>query len=348
MRGWIVAPVAALIVGLMAAPAHAEPGGRGNDGGDADRPHQAGPESAMSDYKAAKWLSASKSNYTNADRPKSESINKVVVHTTQGSYEGTKSWFRNSKSEVSTHYVIRSSDGEITQMVHEEDIAWHAGNWDVNKHSIGIEHEGYVDKPSKWYTKQMYESSAKLVRSICDRYDIPMDRKHIVGHSEVPKATHTDPGKGWDWDKYMDLIRDGDSDGDEPITLDNDMSTRVQASSSWKTTHLKGDYDADYAYATPVSKSDPLWYKAAIPRTGKYRVEIWYPSGPTFNDRAPYIVRDTGGNRAVYVDQRTGGGAWHSIGTFNLKSGDYPAVAVSRWTSGSGRIAADAVRLIKQ
>ena len=29
-------------------------------------------------------------------------------------------------------------------MVAEQDIAWHAGNWDYNTRAIGIEHEGYA------------------------------------------------------------------------------------------------------------------------------------------------------------------------------------------------------------
>ncbi len=35
------------------------------------------------------------------------------------------------------------------------------------------------------------------------------DRSHVIAHSEIPGATHTDPGSGWDWDRYMDLIDGG-------------------------------------------------------------------------------------------------------------------------------------------
>jgi N-acetyl-anhydromuramyl-L-alanine amidase AmpD len=196
----------ALLAGVQ--PAYAEASGRGNDHGDASRPESDQPETAMADYAGARWEAADKHNYTNAQRPGSDKITMVVIHVMQGSYEGTQAWFQNPKSQVTAHYAIRSSDGQITQMVHESDIAWHAGNWDVNTHSIGIEHEGYIADPKRWFTKAMYESSARLVHDICSRYDIPMDRKHIIGHYEVPGATHTDPGSGWDWDRYMDLVRD--------------------------------------------------------------------------------------------------------------------------------------------
>ncbi|MSQ03814.1 MAG: N-acetylmuramoyl-L-alanine amidase [Myxococcales bacterium] len=161
---------------------------------------------------ANKWVPASTSNYTDGSRA---SVDRVVIHTTQGSYSGTVSWLQNPASSVSAHYVVRSSDGEITQMVQEEDTAWHAGHWDTNVRSIGIEHEGYVDDPGKWYTDAMVRASAALTRDICDRYGIPKDRAHVIAHSEVPgcsspggggSACHTDPGAGWDWTYYMSLV----------------------------------------------------------------------------------------------------------------------------------------------
>jgi MYXO-CTERM domain-containing protein len=130
----------------------------------------------------------------------------VVVHTMQGSYAGTKSWFKNPSAKVSCHYVMRSVDGEVTQMVLDKDKAWHVGS--SNATSIGIEHEGYVDDPAKWYTWETYVSSARLTRWLTTRHGIPVDRDHIVGHVELPNQTHTDPGGGWNWDMYMGLIRD--------------------------------------------------------------------------------------------------------------------------------------------
>lgn len=37
-----------------------------------------------------------------------------MIHVTQGSYAGTISWFKDAAAQVSAHYVIRSSDGQIT------------------------------------------------------------------------------------------------------------------------------------------------------------------------------------------------------------------------------------------
>ncbi|MCA9608845.1 MAG: N-acetylmuramoyl-L-alanine amidase, partial [Myxococcales bacterium] len=153
------------------------------------------------EYPGARWVPASSTNYST----RSASIDRIVIHTTQGSYAGAISWFQNPSANVSAHYVIRSSDGQVTQMVRESLKAWHVGNY--NSRSIGIEHEGYVSDPGRWYTESMYRASAALTRHLCTKYGIPMDRTHIIGHSEAPGATHTDPGSGWDWGRYMDMVR---------------------------------------------------------------------------------------------------------------------------------------------
>lgn len=67
-----------------------------------------------------------------------------IVHMMQGTLEGTDSWFRNPRSEVSAHFGV-GRDGTIYQWVDTEDIAWHAVA--ANPHSIGVEHEGYSGQP---------------------------------------------------------------------------------------------------------------------------------------------------------------------------------------------------------
>ncbi|MFB6214588.1 MAG: N-acetylmuramoyl-L-alanine amidase, partial [Candidatus Bipolaricaulia bacterium] len=51
-------------------------------------------------------------------------------------------------------------------------------------------------------------TSAALTRYLCELYDIPMDRRHIVGHEEI-KSTKGDPGPNWNWNYYMNLVRNG-------------------------------------------------------------------------------------------------------------------------------------------
>ncbi|WP_308290400.1 N-acetylmuramoyl-L-alanine amidase [Streptomyces meridianus] len=152
------------------------------------------------DYPAAHWVPADSGNYASG---RTAAIDTIVIHVAQGSYAGTISWFQDPAAESSAHYVIRSSDGDVTQMVRDSDTAWHAKS--ANSHSLGIEHEGYIEDAS-WFTDAMYNASAALVRHLTAVYGIPRDREHIVGHGEVPGNDHTDPGPSWDWDTYMALV----------------------------------------------------------------------------------------------------------------------------------------------
>lgn len=171
------------------------------------------PPPGTCDYAGCyQFIAASSSNYSDYSRGPDD-IQYIVVHTVQGSYSGCISWFQNSTANVSAHYVVRSSDGQVTQMVREEDVAWHAGNWDYNLASVGIEHEGYIDEPAAWYTDAMYGASGVLSADIVARNNIPISRSYIIAHHEVPGATHTDPGSGWDWDAYLDAIAGGSGTG---------------------------------------------------------------------------------------------------------------------------------------
>lgn len=168
-------------------------------------PLAAARTAAAAPYPVTHWIPASTSNYTVSSRPSSYPLNYVVIHVTQETFQDSMRIFKDPARQVSAHYMVASGDGYIGQFVREKDIAWHAGNWDYNTRSLGIEHEGWVDQPP-WFTDVMYQQSAKLTAALCDRYGIPKTRTHIIGHVEVPGTDHTDPGPNWDWTKYMKLV----------------------------------------------------------------------------------------------------------------------------------------------
>lgn len=151
-------------------------------------------------------------NHDKADRPASTSVDYIVVHDTEATWDVTLKLVQDPRY-VSWHYSLRSSDGHIAQHVPLKDVGWHAGNWYVNARSVGLEHEGFLVSPDAWYTEAMYRTSARLVRYLAKRYDVPLDRQHILGHDNVPGPTaatvrgmHTDPGPYWDWAHYFELL----------------------------------------------------------------------------------------------------------------------------------------------
>ena len=150
-------------------------------------------------------------NYDLAARPDDGlDLRYIVIHDTELGYDDTISLFQDPTAYVSAHYVVRSSDGEVTQMVPNDDVTWHAGNWSVNTHAIGIEIEGRAIEGNDWYTAAVYDSVSKLVRHLSAKYDIPLDRHHVIGHDEVPGTVaanqagmHWDPGPYFDWQRLM-------------------------------------------------------------------------------------------------------------------------------------------------
>lgn len=186
-----------------------------------------GGQADESDYHGGIWIPAAACNFSIG---RSLPISNVTIHYTQGTYSGTIAWFQNCSASASAHYVVRSFDGQVTQMVHEADKAWHVGN--SNGYTIGIEHEACGDIAS-FFTPAMYASSATLVRDIVGRYPVMSTHRtfyqdtlddgtvlnsglhnlggrtactQIRGHQHFPEQTHTDPGPFWDWNYYYKLL----------------------------------------------------------------------------------------------------------------------------------------------
>ncbi|MFK3731215.1 N-acetylmuramoyl-L-alanine amidase [Streptomyces sp. NPDC088090] len=179
------------------------------------------PSGLTCDFVPSRTSSTGVRNYTPADRPNQDvDIRQIIIHDTEGGYDGSLATLTNPDVKASAHYLVRASDGLVTQMVENKDLAWHAGNWTLNMHSIGVEHEGYAIKEGSWYTESQYTSTAALVKFLAAKYGVPLDREHIIGHDELPfqldsysSKTHWDPGPFWDWNHFMKLV--GAPQGDQ-------------------------------------------------------------------------------------------------------------------------------------
>jgi len=140
-------------------------------------------------------------------------INSIVIHKTavammEGSKdaEGTLSWFMDSKSGVSSHYLI-DGDGTIYQCVPDFMVAWHAGVSqlhgvaEVNQFSLGIE---LVGLDSEEMTEQQMEALLELCIEKCHDYKIPLNR--VVGHCHIAPGRKADPGPRFDWFTFLNTL----------------------------------------------------------------------------------------------------------------------------------------------
>lgn len=106
-------------------------------------------------------------------------IDRIIIHWIVGNIYDADAQFAKPNS-TSAHYAIENE--LIHQYVQENRVAYHAGNYPMNQRSIGIEHSASPDRPA---SEKTYQTSGQLVYEICKRHNIPLDRQHILKHSEV-------------------------------------------------------------------------------------------------------------------------------------------------------------------
>lgn len=179
------------------------------------------------EYPGAAWAPS-----PNHSSRKGAVVDKVVIHITDGSpsLSGCVERFCKAETKASPHFVI-GRGGEVVQLVALDRAAWHARGW--NSESVGIEHiartpgelKGWAKlsretrrklvecaeaadaetDPGLMPTEAQLAASVTLVRWLCEKLGLPMDRRHVVGHYENPATSHEDCGRGdddggiWPW-----------------------------------------------------------------------------------------------------------------------------------------------------
>ena len=143
----------------------------------------------------------------------------IVIHVGEGSQQAIYNTFLTE--DKSSHYCV-SKAGEVWQFVDEKDTAWAQGlvvrptseivksrKGNPNGYCISIENEGFG---SKDFTVLQYVALASLVKDICARWGIPIDREHVIGHREI-RADKTCPGIA-SVDKVVALAKGSASNAD--------------------------------------------------------------------------------------------------------------------------------------
>jgi len=130
----------------------------------------------------------------------------LVIHTMVGTLDGTDSWFKNKDAQASSHYGIDLDGSRVFQWVEEGDQAYAQGvvskptfrqtvdrpGVNPNTYCISIECADNGNPAGADRSKQL-PVLVQLVKDICQRNGIPIDRDHICGHREI-RSTKTCPG----------------------------------------------------------------------------------------------------------------------------------------------------------
>jgi N-acetylmuramoyl-L-alanine amidase len=142
----------------------------------------------------------------------------IVNHIMEGTLEGTIQWFNNPEAQASTNYGV-GVKGRVVHFVNEgvdrpfANGAYCKETWtkfierndgsvvNPNRYTISIEHEGHTGEP---FTEEMYQATLWLHKELIQKWGIPIDREHIIGHYQIDGCTRPHcPGDGFPWGRLM-------------------------------------------------------------------------------------------------------------------------------------------------
>ncbi len=195
-----------------------------------------------------------------------------------GTYAGAIAWFHNCDAQVSAHFVIRSWDGYITQIVRIADTAWHCGAIGYpynNSRSIGVEHEATVDDPDQWNSQPMLEASTLMAHVLCGEYGIPLQRSMpgIQGHNDMPGTATQCPGN-LPWDIWMSYLL-------SPVSVDAPAAVAKLA-----------------AWPNPFNPRTRIVFE--LERRGAAKLAIYDSAGRHVRELYPGTVLDAGEHEIVW------------------------------------------------
>jgi hypothetical protein len=248
-------------------------------------------------------------NIMNADDNR-KTIDRIVIHHNAGtSDEGARrTWYVSTGVGTSANYQVTPT--KIWGCVGEESVAYHAGKYSMNQRSIGIEHLNSTGAPSWLIAEETYKNSAKLIADICERYNIPIDRKHIIKHSEV-YATAC-PG-GIDIDKLIRMAKEIKS-----------PTKAVKPTATLKITNVdfnKGEFKVVLSNINSPSGISKVEFPTWTSQNDQDDIK-WYEGAKEGNNYVKYIkIADHKNERGVYIVHAyitTSNGERFGVGAYDM------------------------------
>jgi N-acetylmuramoyl-L-alanine amidase len=129
------------------------------------------------------------------------------------------------------------------------------------------------------------------------------------------------------------------------LVVDNSDGA-VQVKGSWSATKTtSGFYGSDYLFRTPGDGNSSVnWPFPSGATAGRYSVFAQWSAGPNRASNATYQVNSAAGAAKVSVNQKTSGGSWQPLGTFDFAPNKGQGVVLT--DKADGVVVADAVRFV--
>ena len=155
------------------------------------------------DYTGARWVAASSANWRMADRPDDYAVDRVIIHVTQGSFNSAVKVFQDPGHGAAAGACIVRKDGHVTQMIRELDVAFPRGQPGVQRAERRHRARGLRGEARGLHGRDVRGLGAADGEGL---RAVRHTRRPGAHHRAVPGTDHTDPGEGWDWEKYLRLV----------------------------------------------------------------------------------------------------------------------------------------------
>lgn len=210
------------------------------------------------DFEQCPFVGAASSNFYPGRRGM---ISRIVIHTTQGSFDSAVQWFLTPRvpPDVSSAHMIIRKDGYLVQSVRESDTAFAAPT--ANADGLHIELEGNCYDPQGLFPEKQMVVAVRLAAHWCKKYAIAPDRLHILGHYQINPGYRDDPGPYFPWQQFMKKV--AEAAGAPPPNLlwmhEDGLKVVVNKQLDYGVRWPKG---AHHAYVT-IDGKWPMWHGKA-------------------------------------------------------------------------------------
>jgi len=149
-------------------------------------------------------IQADSSNFT---KGRVKAIDHLVIHYTGNdgdTAKGNCTYFQGAGRNASANYFV--DENEVLQSVKDGDSAWHAGNWDMNCRSIGIEMCSAKSNGAFYIPEQTQKNASKLAAELMKKYGIGIEnviRHYDVTGKKCPEPFVREPAQ---WQAFKNLI----------------------------------------------------------------------------------------------------------------------------------------------
>lgn len=187
---------------------------------------------------------------------KQNKIEYLVIHwvgNAGSSAIANRNYFENLKNThktyASSHYIV-GLNGEVIRCIPDNEVAFHAGSYSMNRKSIGIE-DCHPDWEGK-FNEETYNSLVELCAELCKKYEIPINNvirhydvtgkncpKYYVEHEEAWKQLKQDINNKINGGTVTP-VSEPEKGSDEPVRRYKNGSTREIAYSNFQCTNKIG------------------------------------------------------------------------------------------------------------